>query len=138
MTMQSLNSEDQERDLSLEGAVTSFVDQKTFFIVLKDGTVYPVEIIMDGRIVSRLSMGTALAQTTIPTMMTSVVVDERRFLFVGSTVGASVLLKAFKTEEEVPQGEKKDDAPAAVVDAAPTMDFDDDEGLSPHSLTSTT
>ncbi len=83
MTMQSLNSEDQERDLSLEGAVASFVDPKTFFIVLKDGTVYPVEIIMDGRIVSGLSMGTALTQTTIPTTMMSVVVDERRFLFVG-------------------------------------------------------
>lgn len=133
MTMQPLSSDEQERDLSLEGATASFVDEKTFFVVLKDGTVYPVEIVMDGRIVSRLSMGTALAQTTIPTMMMSVFVGERRFLFVGSTVGASVLLKAFRTEEEIPQGEKKDDAPAAVVDSAPTMDFDDDDGLFFHS-----
>ncbi|KLO09211.1 cleavage factor protein [Schizopora paradoxa] len=129
MAMQSLHPDELERDLSLEGASASFVDEKTFFIVLKDGTVYPVEIIMEGRLVSRLSMGAALAQTTIPTTMTSVSVDDRRFLFVGSTVGASVLLKAFRTEEEIPEGEKKDDAPAAVVDAAPTIDFDDEDDI---------
>lgn len=125
LSWQTLRPDEQSRNLQLEGASTIFMDEQTFFVILKDGTIYPVEIVMDGKIVSRLSMGAALAQTTIPSVVTAV---DREWLFVGSTVAASVVLRATKVEEEVPREEQETQSPAAVVDAPRIMDIDDDDG----------
>ena len=121
-----LSSEESERDMQLEGAEAIFVDDRTLFVVLKDGTVYPVEIFAEGRTVERLTMGTPLARTTIPTVVKRVADDH---LFIGSVVGPSVLLKTARVEVEV--AEEDVDmvaAPAAVVENTDGMDLDDDDG----------
>ncbi|KAH7882293.1 CPSF A subunit region-domain-containing protein [Phlebopus sp. FC_14] len=119
---------DREQDLTLEGSRMVFADDKTFFVIRKDGMVHPVEIVADGRTVSKLLMSSALAQTTVP--------SEARQLsdgvfFVGSTVGPSVLLKAIRVEEELPEGEEQLSVPAVVVDTRNSMaiDADDDDDL---------
>lgn len=117
--------EDRTRILHLEGSRSAFVDEKTVFIVLKDGTIYPVEIIADGQSVPKLTMAPALAQTTIPTVVKKIT-DQH--LFVGSTVGPSVLLKTIRVEEEVEEDQEMELAPA-VVEVNNDIDMnDDDEG----------
>ena len=125
MPMPSLPPAEQMRNLQLEGARAAFVDDRTLFVVLKDGTVYPVEIVVDGKTVSKLTMGAALAQTTIPAIIERV---GEEHLFIGSTVGSSVLLKTARVEEEVGSGAESASAPAAVVDIGENMDMDDDDG----------
>lgn len=128
MQPQTLRDDELERNLCLEGSVVGFVDERTFFIVLHDGTVYPVDIIMEGRIVSRLAMGSALAHTTIPSVISVINVDSRRYLFVGSTVGPSVLLKSTKVQEEIPQDLETETVTAAVAETSMNIELDDDEG----------
>ena len=114
------------RDLQLEGARFAFVDERTFFLFLRDGTVHPVELVQDGKTVSRLAMGAALARTTVPAVVKRVSDDH---LFVGSIVGPSVLLKTARVEEEVKDEDVEMAGPAAVVDTAKDVDMlDDDEG----------
>ncbi|KAF8119582.1 CPSF A subunit region-domain-containing protein [Boletus edulis] len=119
---------DKDMDLALEGSRIVFADEKTFFVIRKNGMVHPVEIISDGRTVSKLVLSPALAQTTIPTVTRQL---EGGMLFVGSTVGPSVLLKAARVEEEVEEGEAEEAGAAltAVVDTnnAMDIDFDDDD-----------
>lgn len=120
-----LTPAEQERMLFLEGSRAVFVDDRTFFLVLKDGTVHPVEIVVDGKTVSKMMISPPLAQTAIPSVLCNLGDDH---LFVGSTVGPSVLLKAAHIEEEI----KSDDvemAPAAIVQDDDFMD-DDDDGMS--------
>jgi hypothetical protein len=125
----SLTEEEKQRNLKLEGSYAVFVDEKTLFVLLNDGTVYPVEIHADGRTVSRLSIGSAVARTAVPTIVRSI---DTEHLFVGSTVGPSVLLRTSHMEEEV-QDEDIDmtAAPAAVVDEAKDVEMDDDDGKRP-------
>ncbi|CAL1708463.1 unnamed protein product [Somion occarium] len=114
-------------NLQLEGSKAEFVDDKTLFIILKDGTVYPVDIAADGRTVSHLSITTPVASTTIPAVVRRVPGD---YLFIGSTVGSSVLLKAAKVEEEVPEEDvEMETSPTAVVDTGNTMDLDYDDDI---------
>jgi cleavage and polyadenylation specificity factor subunit 1 len=101
------------------------VDDRTLFVVLKDGTVYPVEFVVDGKTVSRLTMAAALAQTTIPAVVERV---SEEHLFIGSTVGPSVLLKTTRVEEGVDSDAELISAPEAVVDVGESMDMDDDDG----------
>lgn len=115
--------ENQARNLELEGSRASFVDDKTLFIILKDGTVYPIDIVIDGKTVSKLTISTALAQTTIPAVVRRIT-DEH--LFVGSSVGPSVLLKAVHVEEEIEEDHDMD-APTAVVHMNNDMDLDSDD-----------
>ncbi|KAG5641144.1 hypothetical protein DXG03_005895 [Asterophora parasitica] len=119
----SIPPEHQSRNIELEGCRASFVDDKTMFIILKDGSVYPVDIVIDGKTVSKLTMGAALAQTTVPTVVRRVTDGH---LFVGSTVGPSVLLKAAHVEEEVEE-DQDINGPTAFVDLANGMDLDDDD-----------
>lgn len=107
----------------LEGSKSVFVDEKTFFVVLKDGAVYPVEIVVDGKTVSNLTMSPPLAQSAIPSVAMNIGNDH---IFIGSAVGPSVLLKAAHVEEDIGKDEKHS-APAAVVQSDP-MDLDDDDG----------
>lgn len=113
-------------DLQLEGSRAEFVDDKTLFMILKDGSVYPVEIGADGRTVSQLSITAPVAMTTVPTVVRRVQDD---YLFIGSIVGPSVLLKTAKLEEEIPEDDvEMETSPAAVVDTTNAMDLDDDDG----------
>jgi cleavage and polyadenylation specificity factor subunit 1 len=113
------------RNLALEGCRVAFVNERSFFLFLKDGAIYPVELSMDGATVATISIGDALAQTTPPTVVT--VVGEGN-LFVGSTSGTSVLLKTTSVEEEVVEEMAGDGAAAAVVDVVDNMIMDDDDG----------
>jgi len=117
---------DESRKLILEGSRSVFVDEKTFFVISKDGAVYPVEIVVDGKTVSNITMSPPLAQSSIPSVVMNIGNDH---IFIGSTVGPSVLLKAAHVEEDIEKGEdeKHSAAPAAVVQGDP-MDFDDDDG----------
>lgn len=115
------SEEDALRILTLEGCRSIMVDDKTVFLILKDGTVYPVELVADGKTVSKLSIAPALAQTTVPTVVKRV--DEDYF-FIGSTVGPSILLKTAHVEEEVE--EDQDSSRPAVVTQDVAMDDDDD------------
>ena len=61
---------EQNRDLPLEGARAAFADDKTLFIILRDGSVHRLKIIVDGKSVSKLQLGSeALARTTIPSLV---------------------------------------------------------------------
>ncbi|KAF8837869.1 hypothetical protein BDN67DRAFT_972360 [Paxillus ammoniavirescens] len=118
---------DKDQDLTLEGSRLVFADDRTFFVIRKDGIVHPVEIVSDGRTVSKMVMSPGLAQTTIPAVTRQL---EGGVLFVGSTVGPSVLLRAARVEEEVKPGEEGAEASAmsaAVVDTKNAMDIDDDD-----------
>ncbi|KAF5380083.1 hypothetical protein D9615_006209 [Tricholomella constricta] len=117
--------EHQTRNIELEGSRASFVDDKTIFIILKDGSVYPVDIVIDGKTVSKLTIGAALAQTTVPTVVRRI---SESHLFVGSTVGPSVLLKAAHVEEEVEEDQEMD-GPTAMVQMDNDMDLDDDDDI---------
>jgi cleavage and polyadenylation specificity factor subunit 1 len=119
-------SADPTRKLILEGSRSIFVDEKTFFLVLKDGTVYPVDILVDGKTVSKLMVSPPLAQTSIPSLVRNIGNDH---IFIGSTVGPSVLLKAARVEEEV-EGNEVEEIPTAIVREDDAMEYDDeDEGL---------
>lgn len=114
-------------DLQLEGSRAEFVDDKTLFVILKDGTVYPVEVTADGRTVSQLTIAAPVARTTIPTIVRKV---QDEFLFIGSIVGPSVLLKTNKVEEEIPEDDvAMESAPTTVVDTSNPMDLDEDDGM---------
>ncbi|KAF8816784.1 hypothetical protein BYT27DRAFT_7181242 [Phlegmacium glaucopus] len=119
---------DESRKLILEGSRSVFVDEKTFFVILKDGAVYPVEIVVDGKTVSKLTMSPPLAQSSIPSVAMNIGNDH---IFIGSTVGPSVLLKAAHVQEDIHKDEDGDEghsAPAAVVQGD-SMDFDDDDDI---------
>ncbi|KAG7452675.1 uncharacterized protein BT62DRAFT_989773 [Guyanagaster necrorhizus] len=116
----------EDRDLSLEGSRSVFVDDKTLFITLKDGTVYPVEIVADGKTVSKLVMSAAIAQTAVPSLMKKL---DDQHIFIASMVGPSVLVKATKVEEEVDDDEAMDTVPTTVVDISTVMDVDDDDDI---------
>lgn len=136
MPLPQLKEEDLARNLTLEGCRSVFVDDKTFFIILKDGTIYPVEIIADGKLVSKLIVASALARTTIPSVVMKM---EEDYLFVGSTVGPSVVLKTAHVEEEIEADVDMDPAPATVVRASSlAMDDDDEDIYGPSKLDDST
>lgn len=114
--------EDHLRNLELEGSRSAFVDDKTVFIILKDGTIHPVELVADGKTVSKLTIAPALAQTTVPAVVKKI---SEGHLFVGSTVGPSVLLKTARVEEDIKDDHGMETAPSAVDYG---MDLDDDDG----------
>jgi cleavage and polyadenylation specificity factor subunit 1 len=124
MPMPPIAPEDKTRNLALEGSFAVFADDKTLLVVLKDGTVYPVEIVSDGKTVSKLVMATPLAQTTIPQVARKL---DHELVFVGSSVGPSVLFKAARIEEEIEPDEDADMHAVAQVDV-PMNVYDDDEG----------
>ncbi|KAJ7135425.1 CPSF A subunit region-domain-containing protein [Mycena crocata] len=117
--------EDPTRNITLEGSRAVFADDRTIFVILKDGTVCPVEIVSDGKMASKLVMALPLAQTTIPQVAQKLNHD---LIFVGSSAGPSVLFRAARIEEEVE--EEQDASMYAVAQVDETMDvYDDDEDL---------
>jgi cleavage and polyadenylation specificity factor subunit 1 len=125
MPLPSVTPEERLRNIDLQGSRSSFVDDRSIFVILRDGTVYPVEFVVDGKTVSKLVIAPALARATIPSVVTKINDD---LLFIGSTVGPSVLLRTARVEEEVQDDHTADNAPAAVVDVASSMEIDDDDG----------
>ena len=126
LAMLQVPSGQEARNLALEGARGVFVDDKTLFVVLNNGTIYPVEIVSEGKTVSNLTMAAPLAQTTIPTLIKRV---DNELLFIGSTVAPSVLLKAARVEETLDPSIDSAKEPTAVVDTS-AMLLDDDDGQS--------
>ncbi|KAH9977146.1 hypothetical protein BGW80DRAFT_1456484 [Lactifluus volemus] len=99
------------RELHLEGARLTFVQERTLFVVLVDDTIIPFEFVIDGKMVLRLVMGAALAQTASP----------------------AIVQKAHDNPSA--------SGPAAVIDAVNAMDLNDDDDIygtsSPDPLPST-
>ncbi|KAL0578769.1 mRNA cleavage and polyadenylation factor subunit [Marasmius crinis-equi] len=110
-----------DRNLLLEGSRAAFVDDRTILVTLKDGTVIPVELVVDGKTVTRLVMGSPLAQTTIPSLARTLSSADGIW-FIGSTVGPSVLLKTTKVEEEVDEEDTSTAKPLEDI----VMDDEDD------------
>jgi cleavage and polyadenylation specificity factor subunit 1 len=128
MPLPAIPAEHQVRNLELEGCRAAFVDDKTIFIVHRDGMVYPVDLVIDGKTVSKLTLAPAVAQTTIPAVVRKIADGH---MFIGSTVGPSVLLKAAHVKQEIEEHDV-DVAPAAVVQMNNDIDMDDDdEGMWP-------
>ncbi|KAF7366615.1 Protein CFT1 [Mycena sanguinolenta] len=125
LSMPPLAPEDQNRNIALEGSRAVFADDKTIFVILKDGTVHPVEIVSDGKLVSKLVMGPPLAQTTVPEVARKL---NNELIFVGSSVGPSVLFKAARVEEEIESDQDTEMHAVAQVDEPMDM-FDDDEDI---------
>ncbi|KAK7042372.1 protein CFT1 [Favolaschia claudopus] len=125
ISMPQLAPEDQTRNIALEGSRAVFADDKTIFLILKDGTVHPVEIVSDGKLVSKLVMGPPLAQTTVPEVARKL---SNELIFVGSSVGPSVLFKAARVEEEIEPDQDADMHAVAQVDE-PMDVLDDDEDI---------
>jgi len=128
--------------LQLEGSQAVWADEKTLLVVLRSGVVYPVEVVRDGKTVTRLVLGEAVAQTTVPSVAMLLGGGEEAgggmygavregeaggHLFVGSVVGPSVVVKIdyLRVEEE---GEAEVEA-AMVVDEVRDVDmgYDDDD-----------
>jgi len=114
---------DKDLGLCLEGSRLVFVDEKTLFVIRKDGMIHPIEIILDGRTVSKLVLLPVIAQTTIPAVARLLNDD---LLFVGSTVGPSVLMKTAR--QEVPLELPGQHTGATAIDFSDSMDLDDDDG----------
>ncbi|KAJ7248582.1 CPSF A subunit region-domain-containing protein [Mycena haematopus] len=125
LSMPPLAPEDQSRNIALEGSRAVFADDKTIFVILKDGIVHPVEIVSDGKLVSKLVMGPPLAHTTIPEVARKL---NHELIFVGSSVGPSVLFKAARIEEEIESDQDADMHAVAQVDE-PMDVYDDDEDI---------
>ncbi|KAJ7057084.1 CPSF A subunit region-domain-containing protein [Mycena amicta] len=120
LSLLPLTTEEQSRCLMLEGARLVFADEKILFLILKDGTVHPIEIVSDGKTVSKLLFTPPLGQTTVPDAVRKL---PHNLLFIGSTAGPSVLLKVEQLEEEVEEpgpGQQEDE---------PMHTFDDDEDI---------
>ncbi|KAF9057003.1 CPSF A subunit region-domain-containing protein [Panaeolus papilionaceus] len=116
---------DLNRVMNLEGSRSLFVDDKTFFLITDEGTVYPVEVVVDGKTVSKLMMGPPLAQSSVPSVVRNLGDDH---IFIGSTIGPSVLVKALHVEEEISESDDMDVVPSAAV-VSDMMDYDDDDDL---------
>ncbi|KAJ3757844.1 CPSF A subunit region-domain-containing protein [Lentinula raphanica] len=135
-----------------EGSRATFVYETTLLLILADGDVYTVTLAMDGKTVSGLSISDEpLARTTIPSLAmsmatTSAVLSSENALvegdhlpcvFVGSTQGPSVLLRAgmiVDVENDVEMG----DVNEALVQGTANGDDDiyDDEDIYGPSHTS--
>ncbi|KAJ3764362.1 CPSF A subunit region-domain-containing protein [Lentinula raphanica] len=122
------NPADQTRNLALEGSRATFVSETTLLLILADGDVYTVTLAMDGKTVSGLSISDEpLARTTIPSLAMS---DHLPCVFVGSTQGPSVLLRAgmiADVENDVEMGDVKESS--AQGTATGDDDIYDDEDI---------
>ncbi|KAF7329846.1 Cleavage and polyadenylation specific protein [Mycena kentingensis (nom. inval.)] len=90
--------------------------QKLLFLILKNGIIHPVELVSDGKSVTKLVFAPSLGQTAIPDIVHRLPHD---LIFVGSTAGPSALLRLEQYEEEVDE----------LPDDEPMHTFDDDEDI---------
>lgn len=133
MQMQPLTPEEQTRDLHLEGSFAVFVDTQTFFLITREGLVYPVEVVRDARAATRLSLGQAMSQTTVPCFAKRVEIgaslrtnspQQGETIIVGSISGPTAVLKTTRVEEQI-----QSTSPSVVADNPMVLDVDDDGKL---------
>lgn len=96
-------------ELSLEGMQATMVADETMLIVLRTGAMFMLDFLLDGRTVSKLQV-TAAGSTTIASCACLVA---QKYVFLGSIVGDSLLLKysaQSKTAQNGIAGNDSDDA----------------------------
>ncbi|KAG9018279.1 mRNA cleavage and polyadenylation factor subunit [Tulasnella sp. 427] len=118
LPVQTEGEQGQQLELKLEGSTLVFLRDDSIALFLSDGSVRRLLVHMEGRIISRLEVSPVIAHSTIASVI-SVHNSER--VFVGSTAGPSVLLRALHSEEVVEKA--KADTVAAVEDE---MELDED------------
>ncbi|KAJ3793908.1 CPSF A subunit region-domain-containing protein [Lentinula aff. detonsa] len=140
-----VSAEAQTQDLALEGSRATFISETTLLLILADGDVYTVMLAMDGKTVSGLSISDKpLVKTTVPSLVMSVNAspsvgadsDGIPCIFVGSTQGPSVILKANVTEEDDTDVEMNDSKDAKVTAGVVDDDIYDDADIYGPSHTS--
>ncbi|KAH7107502.1 CPSF A subunit region-domain-containing protein [Auriculariales sp. MPI-PUGE-AT-0066] len=114
------------RDDALEGSHCVFISDRTIMVVLRDGTIMPVELIADGRNIGKIEVGEKLAQTTTPALVHAIRDD---LVFIGSAVGPSVLVHVVQTEDTDAAGSLRTVQSLAALDEEgdQVMDSDDDD-----------
>ncbi|KAJ3731262.1 CPSF A subunit region-domain-containing protein [Lentinula guzmanii] len=145
VAMVPVSAEAQTQDLALEGSRATFISETTLLLILADGDVYTVMLAMDGKTVSGLSISDKpLVKTTVPSLVMSVNAspsvgadsDGIPCIFVGSTQGPSVILKANVTEEDDTDVEMNDSKDAKVTAGVVDDDIYDDADIYGPSHTS--
>ncbi|KAF9078133.1 CPSF A subunit region-domain-containing protein [Rhodocollybia butyracea] len=125
-------------DLQLEGSRATFIADTTLLLILVNGDMYSVNLVVDGKAVSGMSISPKLlARTTIPSlvMAVSITEQEKSMVFVASTQGPSTLLRTSMVEESDANGksdEKMDESNTATVEVGEGVDaemYDDDADI---------
>ncbi|KAG8954872.1 mRNA cleavage and polyadenylation factor subunit [Tulasnella sp. 424] len=98
LPIQTDGDEGHPLEIKLEGSSLAFLRDDSIAIFLVDGSVRRLLVHMEGRNISRLEVSPVIAQCTIASVV-SVFNSER--VFIGSTAGPSVLLRALHSEEVV-------------------------------------
>lgn len=78
-------------NLMLEGARMAFLNERNILLVLSNGAIHVVTVVVDGRLVQRLTIGDAIARASAPSTLQLV---SKGHIFVGSTVGPTLLLRS--------------------------------------------
>lgn len=119
LPLQTDSDEGLPLEIKLEGSTLTFLRDDSIALFLVDGSVRRLLVHMEGRNISRLEVSPVIAHTTIASVI-SVFNAER--VFIGSTAGPSVLLRAQHSEEIVEKA--KVDTVAAVEE-----EMELDEGM---------
>lgn len=124
LPIQTDGDEGHPLEIKLEGSSLAFLRDDSIAIFLVDGSVRRLLVHMEGRNISRLEVSPVIAQCTIASVV-SVFNSER--VFIGSTAGPSVLLRALHSEEVVEK---------AKVDTVATVEeeMELDEGVSVYRI----
>lgn len=97
--------------LMLEGARMMLLDDRNILLVLSNGNIHVINVVVDGRMVSKLTIDEAIACASSPSVVVPV---SRDHLFVGSSAGPGLLLRSLwheikKTGGEVPAPATQDE-----------------------------
>jgi cleavage and polyadenylation specificity factor subunit 1 len=115
------------QDLDLTGARATFVDTYHALVVTKEGAVHVLTLVIDGTTLSSLDLGPAIARTNAPVLIRPV--GDKNQVFVGSSIGDSVLLDVAQVEEEVAMDTETDvPEPQVEVKKDDGMELDEDDG----------
>ncbi|KAF8318712.1 hypothetical protein DL93DRAFT_2225607 [Clavulina sp. PMI_390] len=79
--------------LMLEGAKMLILNDNSILLVLVNGMVHVITIVVDGRLISRLTISEAVGRTSPPSTLQLISAGTGDLLFVGSTSGPGLLLK---------------------------------------------
>jgi cleavage and polyadenylation specificity factor subunit 1 len=78
-------------NLMLEGARMAFLSERDLLLALPNGAIHLVTVVVDGRLVQRLTIGDAIARASAPSTLQLI---SNGHIFVGSTVGPALLLRS--------------------------------------------
>lgn len=105
--------------LMLEAARLVFIDDRNILLILADGTIHVVNVGVEGRLVSRFTIGEAIARTSPPSVVQMIQSDH---LFIGSTAGPALLLRTIWNQLQ------QSDNDVHMKSLNEEDDFDIDEG----------